>query len=301
VADISSTPTVTVVVPTYNSSGTLRLALATVLRQDFEDFEVWVVGDGCTDDSEAIVASLDDRRVHWVNLAQNSGGPAEPRNQALGRARGRLIAYLGHDDLWFPWQLSELVHHIEHGGYEFVCSRGVTLGPQGIVDAFTLPSQAWDLNSGISPSNWMHRRSLAEVVGPWSTHLRTGHDRDYLQRILDAGVSVGQSHRLSVIVFASGLWGMYSLSGDPPQSPYAEEMRDGAGDLQTDLLAQLSAVKSSHAESSRHLRTHLETLPKQLARRVIAAIAPSRWPANLLLYHYWRRRSGLPHRRGSPD
>jgi len=57
-------PTVTVVIPTYNSSGTLRLSLETVLWQDFVDFEVWVVGDGCTDDSETIISSFGDTRVH---------------------------------------------------------------------------------------------------------------------------------------------------------------------------------------------------------------------------------------------
>jgi len=68
-------PQVTVIIATYNSSGMLQLTLQTVLRQDMSDFEVWVVGDGCTDDSERVVASFDDRRLKWTNLARNSGGP----------------------------------------------------------------------------------------------------------------------------------------------------------------------------------------------------------------------------------
>jgi len=47
-----SMPLITVIIPTYDSSGTLRLTLGTVLRQAFKDYEVWIVGDGCSDDSE---------------------------------------------------------------------------------------------------------------------------------------------------------------------------------------------------------------------------------------------------------
>ena len=86
---VEETPAVTVIIPTYNSSGTLRLTLETVLLQDFDDFEVWVVGDGCTDDSETVVSSFGDKRFHWVNLPVNSGTPSVPRNEALRRARGR--------------------------------------------------------------------------------------------------------------------------------------------------------------------------------------------------------------------
>ena len=50
---------VTVIIPTYNMSPVLKLTLKSVLLQDFADFEVWVVGDGCSDDSESVVASLD--------------------------------------------------------------------------------------------------------------------------------------------------------------------------------------------------------------------------------------------------
>ena len=107
-------PIVTVIIPTYNSSGTLRLSLETVLQQDFTDYEIWVIGDNCSDDSEAVVMSFRDKRVQWINLSVNSGTPSVPRNEGLRRARGRFIAYLGHDDLWFPWHLSQLVDCIEH-------------------------------------------------------------------------------------------------------------------------------------------------------------------------------------------
>src|SRR3990167_2752342 len=126
-------PTVSIIIPTYNSNGTLRLTLQTILWQDFRDFEVLVVGDACTDNSEAVVASFNDARLQWMNRSSNSGKPSLPRNDAIARARGRFIAYQGHDDLWFPGHISELVRCIEETGSDLVYSLGAFIGPHGVL------------------------------------------------------------------------------------------------------------------------------------------------------------------------
>ena len=61
-------PQVTVILPTYNRSSVLRYAIASVLRQTFTDFELLVIGDGCTDDSAQVVAEAGDARVRWVAI-----------------------------------------------------------------------------------------------------------------------------------------------------------------------------------------------------------------------------------------
>src|SRR3954468_6377757 len=106
-------PTVSVIISTYNWSSVLRYAITSVLAQTFSDFELIVVGDCCTDDSEAVVRSFDDQRVGWHNLAQNCGSQFGPNNHGLSLARGPYIAYLGHDDLWHQDHLARLVCGIE--------------------------------------------------------------------------------------------------------------------------------------------------------------------------------------------
>src|SRR3954470_19676461 len=101
-------PLVSVLIPTYNWSSVLRHAVRSALAQSYPTLEVIVVGDACTDDSEAVVAAIGDPRVTWENLERNSGSQSAPNNRGLELARGEYVAYLGHDDLWHRDHLAHL-------------------------------------------------------------------------------------------------------------------------------------------------------------------------------------------------
>jgi glycosyltransferase involved in cell wall biosynthesis len=295
-------PAVTVIIPTYNSSGTLKLALTTVLWQDFADFEVWVVGDGCTDDSETVVASFGDNRVHWMNLPSNSGNPCMPRNEALRLAKGKCVAYLGHDDLWFPWHLSELMDCIESTKSDFVFSLGLLLGQEGVVGTFTLPDKAWDLKKYLSPSNWLHRKGLVEVIGPWLPPVdKIGDDRYFLERILAANVRPGFRRQLSVLKFPSALWKMYSLTSNFPQASYVEAMRHNAAGLRVELLTELATYVSQQGLG---IPKSVSRFPKPVGTLIGWAFdiyGRQRWPVNNFLYWRWRKSAGLPGKKRMPN
>ena len=95
-------PLVSVIIPTYNRGNVLRIAIQSVLWQTEQNFELLVMGDGCTDDSESVVNSFGDARIQWHNLPSNSGHQSAPVNAGLALSRGRYIAFLGHDDIWHP-------------------------------------------------------------------------------------------------------------------------------------------------------------------------------------------------------
>ena len=87
-----------IILPTYNWSAVLPFSIASALDQSFGDFELIVVGDGCTDDTEAVVRSFADARIRFVNLERNSGAQSAPNNAGVELARGRWIFFLNHDD-----------------------------------------------------------------------------------------------------------------------------------------------------------------------------------------------------------
>jgi hypothetical protein len=109
IAATASKPTITFAIATYNWSRALRCALRSALLQTMQDFEILVVGDGCTDDSAAVVAEFNDPRLRRHNLERNHGGQWAANNYACENAAADWIAYLGHDDIWYPTHLEAVL------------------------------------------------------------------------------------------------------------------------------------------------------------------------------------------------
>jgi glycosyltransferase involved in cell wall biosynthesis len=182
-------PVVSVVISTFNWSSVLRYAIASVLAQSFADFELLVVGDCCTDDSEAVVKSFDDPRIRWHNLAEHAGGQFGPSNRGVALARGRYIAYLGHDDLWHRDHLAVLVDAIESHQADLVFAITEEIGPPAMPTRGLLglaPKGVYEWSLWAPPSSWLHRRDLVERVGPWrdSRTIVLTTDWDLLNRFM---------------------------------------------------------------------------------------------------------------------
>lgn len=104
--DTSPVPTVSVVIPAYNSAWCVHKAVDSVLVQDFRDFEIIVVNDGSTDDTDAVLSSYGSA-ISVIN--QPNGGMSNARNAGIHAARGEFIAFLDSDDWWLPKKLGRQV------------------------------------------------------------------------------------------------------------------------------------------------------------------------------------------------
>lgn len=95
-------PSVSVVITVYNGAAFVDRTLTNARNQTYSPLEIVVVDDGSSDESPDIIAahSKQDRRVRVVR--QPNAGVAAARNRGLREARGDLIAFLDHDDLWCP-------------------------------------------------------------------------------------------------------------------------------------------------------------------------------------------------------
>ncbi len=93
---------VSVIIPTYNCPGFLTAAIESVLAQTYTELEVVVVDDGSTDNTAEVVRGFESR-VRYVY--QDNAGTAAARNTGIKAARGEVIAFLDHDDLWLPEKL----------------------------------------------------------------------------------------------------------------------------------------------------------------------------------------------------
>jgi glycosyltransferase involved in cell wall biosynthesis len=105
-------PEVSVVIPTYNRAKVLSRAVKSVLNQGYRDFEIIVVDDGSTDNTEQVVGAFDKQQVKYVRHEKNMG-PAAARNTGIGHANGKYIAFQDSDDEWFPQKLGRQVEILE--------------------------------------------------------------------------------------------------------------------------------------------------------------------------------------------
>ena len=92
-------PFFSVVIPTYNCANKIHRAIESVLSQSYSNFEVLVMDDGSTDNTEEIVSSFRDNRIVY-DKDSNFGGPARPRNRGIAIAKGDWICFLDSDDFW---------------------------------------------------------------------------------------------------------------------------------------------------------------------------------------------------------
>jgi Glycosyl transferase family 2 len=201
-ARAAASPQASVIIATYNWSAALACAIRSVLRQTLRDFEILVIGDACTDDSEAVVAAFADPRIAWINLNANSGSQQGPNNHGLRVARGEWIAYLGHDDIWAPRHLASTIDAAQAAGAEAAAGGMIMYGPPGsdaMATAGLFVDRRCSDDDFVPPSALVHRRTLADRIGPWRDPrvLQLPTDCEYFERVRAAS-AIAPSNELTV-------------------------------------------------------------------------------------------------------
>lgn len=250
-------PRVSVIIATYNWSSVLPYSIGSVLRQTFGDFEVLVVGDGCTDDSEHVVASIDDPRVRWINLPANSGHQSGPNNEGLRQARGALIAYLGHDDLWLPHHLEAHLEVIDQSGADMTHSLIALVESNGAV--WPAPVRQELEKAWVPPSCTVHRRGVTEALGGWGSYreLRVPPEIALWRTARERGFRSAFVPRLTAIKFPASLRrNVYRSRPDHEQKAWSARMASDPH-LEVALMAgmiveSLDVRRISYGEILRH-------------------------------------------------
>lgn len=111
-------PTVSVILPTFNRAHLLGRAIKSVLKQTYLNFELIVVDDGSTDNTEEVVNGFNDIRIKYIKYKTNKGA-AVARNTGIKLARGKYIAFQDSDDEWLPQKLEKQLKIFETAPQEF--------------------------------------------------------------------------------------------------------------------------------------------------------------------------------------
>lgn len=204
---------VTIVVATYNRAEVLRRTLRCARAQTHENWRMIVVGDACSDGTEAMVSALGDDRIRFINLPQRFGEQSGPNSVGMALADGQAVAFLNHDDYWLPNHLEEGVRALRENEADLYWSRAAFFtnrGPRVDRAIFTEESPASrSLSVAVHApphysepmSSWVVRRETLERVGAMTAASRTHlmPIQDYCIRLWRAGTRLYAGRRITVL------------------------------------------------------------------------------------------------------
>jgi glycosyltransferase involved in cell wall biosynthesis len=181
------------VLPVYNHAATIGRAIASILSQTFEEWELVIVDDASDDDLSLSLADVRDDRIRLLHHERNRGAAAA-RNTGIKVARAPLVAFIDSDDEWLPTKLERQVAVMEHAGPSLggLCTafRLARTRTGYAEDRYPRAKGTWAeaLLDGcfVSPgSTLMARRECFETVGMLDDSLKRFEDWDWLLRLVE--------------------------------------------------------------------------------------------------------------------
>lgn len=109
---------VSIIMPSYNTDKYIKRAIESVINQTYQAWELIIVDDCSTDNTDLVVDSIEDSRIKYIKNNKNSGA-AFSRNRALREATGKWIAFLDSDDLWYPQKLEKQISFMKKNKFYF--------------------------------------------------------------------------------------------------------------------------------------------------------------------------------------
>lgn len=195
-------PLVSIIMPSYNAENFIAESIESVLHQTYSNWELIITDDCSSDHTPAIVQSFckQDSRINFV-IAKQHSGIASTRNQCLIRAKGRFVAFLDNDDLWYPEKLEKQVRFISENNYAFVYSeyelmnedgspKGKTIKTAGVInyDKYLkntiIGSGTILLDTDKTGNLQMPNNATSDDMALWCKILKDGHQAHPMKEVL---------------------------------------------------------------------------------------------------------------------
>ena len=188
--------------PTYNRCEILtKIGLPSVLNQTYKNFELIIVSDGSTDNTEEEVKKINDDRIKFFKIERKKRYPPNidnhwachsvvPTNYGLKQIKGDWISHIDDDDIWSKDHLEKLLNFAIKNNYEFVSSSHIEIreNKKIIKD-----------HSNINPSigthqTWLYTANLSffeRNINCWRKNWNRIHDVDVQDRMIKVGLNFG--------------------------------------------------------------------------------------------------------------
>ncbi len=196
---------ISVIIATYNRANMIDRAVESVLNQSYDDFEIVIVDDGSTDNTEEVIRQIHNNNIKYFQLSENKG-QAFARNYGVEMAQGNFITFLDSDDYYYDKNvLSKIVLHtkdydvisfskycIEKNGERFFEESKIT------GDAFEYLMQH-PLHYIGKPPYAVNRKLFLDSNG-FDTNLSWGEAIPFWRRLFATGAKLGIVNDIGYVV-----------------------------------------------------------------------------------------------------
>ncbi|MCZ4319713.1 glycosyltransferase family A protein [Aequorivita viscosa] len=183
-----------VVIAVFNKEKYIGDTIKSVLAQTVSDFEIVIVNDGSTDNSEAEILKFKDPRIRY--FLQDNQGAAAARNAAIEKAKSENIALLDADDYWYPFYLEEQKRLLKKFPSQYIFATAAEIKRNGkkFQNSYTIKTiekdaalvdyfEASQLDSVLHSSSVVIKRNVFDEVGGYNPKIISGEDTDLYVRI----------------------------------------------------------------------------------------------------------------------
>ena len=198
-SDNQTNTQISVIIPAYNATEYISMAIESVLNQNYNNFELVIINDGSTDNTEEIVFGFKDERIRYFR--QENSGLAATHNTGIRQSRGKFITKLDADDQIMPDFISRHLQEFQkHPQADLIYCDDYLIDenskPIRIIERPEYNDQKLlirDLfRSGfpVVPFRTCIRRSVFDKIGFFDENLRIGEDYDMMRRFVKQGLNI---------------------------------------------------------------------------------------------------------------
>jgi len=187
---------VSIVLPTYNGQRYLASSIESILNQDYPYFEIILVNDGSTDETQRIISELlfRDNRIRCINNNENVGLP-ESLNRGFQKATGIWHTWTSDDNLMKKNHLTELISAASTHNADFVYSDYECIDPRGeSIGVRRVKNPEHIIGSNIVGASFLYKAYIFNFIGKYDPNKIMYEDYDYWTRIFKAGIEMKPIH-----------------------------------------------------------------------------------------------------------
>jgi glycosyltransferase involved in cell wall biosynthesis len=186
-------PCFSIVIPVYNKERFVSKTIESVLSQTFTDYEIIIVNDGSTDQSEAKISTFKDNRIRYYS--KKNEGVALARNFGIEKATADYICFLDADDYWYPTFLETMQRYSSELPEQKVFAAAIEIETKNksIPAHYSIESTSdFEIVNFFNASQkecvlWTSsvciHKSVFEKVGDFDTKIKHGEDTELWIRI----------------------------------------------------------------------------------------------------------------------